>query len=577
MLLEALEIPVKAIDNAFKASIAGVLGIVAGFAAGAVVAFKATEKWAGELDSIQDVIGGTAKEAAAFNFVLRKSGVDTGTFTKGLVILGKGLIKSNGDLDTTGKALKGWGIDVLGANGTLKDQSTLMGEISDKYNAFGTQQERVNFLTEVFGKSGANLVDFFDTLAKEGGIDAVAEKVERFGLAIDPGRYEQFNRNLEELKLIGLGLAVGFTEKVMPALEKFLELIANPSAIDLSKIAEWADTNVAIFVKGLGDSINDWVSGGGPEALSENLISWIEGIGDTDAAKSKTQIAMEHLVKAMGNALAKVDWSGIWAVTDAKLDELFISSDAAISEGLGNIDTTFNNWLASSNKFEEFFAKSDTAIQTGLTNIDNKFNTWAAGVIAIYSNWAAGVIATYTTWAAGVNSKVNTALDTLQNNIRQKLDQISQVFYQKAQSWINQAVQSLNAAKQRVLDVVTQIKNAINTILSQIKTSFSLSFNIPAGLEDLLGGLFGSKPKPKNSSGSPDDRDNRASGGPVIAGQSYNVAEFFRPEVFTPSVSGRVDPMQSGGMSDRDMDRLADRIGTVIARLIPAELQKVRG
>jgi hypothetical protein len=39
---------------------------------------------------------------------------------------------------------------------------------------------------------------------------------------------------------------------------------------------------------------------------------------------------------------------------------------------------------------------------------------------------------------------------------------------------------------------------------------------------------------------------NRASGGPVIAGQAYNVAEFFRPEVFTPSTSGRVDPVTSG-------------------------------
>lgn len=38
---------------------------------------------------------------------------------------------------------------------------------------------------------------------------------------------------------------------------------------------------------------------------------------------------------------------------------------------------------------------------------------------------------------------------------------------------------------------------------------------------------------------------NRASGGPVIAGQAYNVAEFYQPEVFTPSTSGRIDKMNS--------------------------------
>lgn len=39
---------------------------------------------------------------------------------------------------------------------------------------------------------------------------------------------------------------------------------------------------------------------------------------------------------------------------------------------------------------------------------------------------------------------------------------------------------------------------------------------------------------------------NRASGGPVIAGQTYNVAEFFQPERFTPTASGRVDPIRNG-------------------------------
>src|SRR3990172_2296918 len=130
MLLEALEIPVKTIDGAFKAGIAGIAGIVAGFTAGAVLAFKATEKWAMELDGIQDVIGGTAKEAAAFNFVLRKSGVDTGTFTKSVVILSKGLVTADGQLDTTGKALKSWGINVKDTNGNLKDSNALIEEAS---------------------------------------------------------------------------------------------------------------------------------------------------------------------------------------------------------------------------------------------------------------------------------------------------------------------------------------------------------------------------------------------------------------------------------------------------------------
>ena len=51
------------------------------------VAVKATFDWAQELDSIQDIIGGTNTEAAALNFTLRKSGTSTETFNRSLAIM----------------------------------------------------------------------------------------------------------------------------------------------------------------------------------------------------------------------------------------------------------------------------------------------------------------------------------------------------------------------------------------------------------------------------------------------------------------------------------------------------------
>ena len=54
-----------------------------------------------------------------------------------------------------------------------------MDDIAARYADFGTQTERVDFLTNIFGRSGAQLVDVFDTLAQEGGIDAVIAKGKR--------------------------------------------------------------------------------------------------------------------------------------------------------------------------------------------------------------------------------------------------------------------------------------------------------------------------------------------------------------------------------------------------------------
>ena len=579
MLLEALELPLKVSGSAFKMGIAAASASVAALVAGMGLAIKATFKWADEMDAMQDVMGITNKEAAALNFTLRKSGTDTETFTKGMVILGKGLVDSKGKLDVTGKALKSWGINVLDANGVLKDQVTLVDEISNKYNTFATQQEKVNFLTETFGKSGAGLIDFFDTLAADGGIDAVAAKVERLGLAIDPNRYEQFNRNLEELKLVGLGLAVNFTEKVMPVIEKFLEMISDPKGIDVSKILAWADNTIASFIKGLGDSINNWVSSGGPEAFSEALISWIEGIGDSDAAKSKTQIAMEHLVKAMGDALANIDWAGVWAAIDAKLDELdpivlaaidnaFIKADEAIKNALIRINATFNNWVATdvTNALNNFDATTQQKVNTAMSNLLANERTGLANAAASFSTWATSTVpAALSSFGANITNVMQTALSQLKVSLNSKLTDIAKEFYARGTGWANQAAQGFEAGKQVILGKIREIVGLINAILKKIITSFTLTFSMPSLPSWMGGGGGGGGVGGGTNSSHPRPNSGRASGGPVIGGQSYNVAEFFKPERFTPNVSGRIDPMQQQTVNAViDEGRLARTIVTAM-------------
>ena len=323
MNLEKLTLPLDVASSSFNAGVAAAAAGVTALIGTMGAAVKATFNWAAELDSIQDVIGGTNDQAAALNFVLRKSGVETTKFTSGLTIMSKGLVKADGSLDTVGKELKDFGINVLDANGAVKDQNQLVAEISDKYNSFSTQQERVNFLTAVFGRSGAELIDFFDTLAGEGGIDAVTEKVERLGLVIDPGRYEKFTRSLEELKLVGLGLAVGFTESVMPAFERFLEIITGPGTLGekAGTLLSEIDTFVGNAVDGFATSIDNWVAGGGPEELTNKLVSWIENIGEGDQSKILT--AAGHLITALATALGEIDWAEIGITIDTKMAEVF--------------------------------------------------------------------------------------------------------------------------------------------------------------------------------------------------------------------------------------------------------------
>ncbi len=238
-------------DAGFKGAIAlsaTLLASIAALGAGIFKLGEMTFDWAGDMDSLQDVMGGTNKEAAALNFVLRKSGTETEKLTTAMTVLEKGLIDANGELDVSGKKLAEFGISALDANGTLKDNATIIQEVSDKYNSYGTQTERVNLLTELFGKSGAGLIDVFDTLQGEGGIEGATKKVTAFGLAIDPAKYEKFQRNIEEIKLAGLGMAVTFVDTLMPAVEGFTDWWETEGVAATQSMVKWLGTNIPVAV-----------------------------------------------------------------------------------------------------------------------------------------------------------------------------------------------------------------------------------------------------------------------------------------------------------------------------------------
>lgn len=356
--------------------------------------------------------------------------------------------------------------------------------------------------------------------------------------------------------------------KAIKGFNDLLSVLTDPD-LDFNKFAAKLDNFVAKIIKGMGDSINNWASSGGPEALSESLISWIEGIGDENRVKSKLEIAMGHLATAIGNALANIDWSGIWAATDTKLDEIFIAGDEKIKVAVNNIDTTFNNWMLSLIQRHHTWAN----------NLVDIYSSWAARVNLVVNTWVAGVIATYNAWSTNINNTVNNALANLKISIINKLTDIAKEFYNRAQGWVNQAIQGFQANKGRLLSEIGTIVTAINAILKKIITSFVLTFGINmGGLGGASGGAGGlGSSAPKNTTNTPHPGGGgRASGGPVIGGISYDVAEFFRPERFTPNTSGRIDAM--GGTTVVALRREdINEFATVLARILPAELQKVRG
>ena len=288
MLLEKLVIPIGFDTGMLMASIDAVIGLVSG-------AVDRTREWAEGMDALGDVTGMSSDKLAAWSFVAKKAGVEIETLSNATVIMAKGLLDSTGELSTTGKALEDFGITVRDVDGNIRDQSALMDDIGKKYAEFGTQTERVDFLTNVFGRSGAKLVDVFDTMAAEGGIDKVKQKVEGLGLVLDPTQYEEFQRNLNEVDLTFTGLANTFTGPLLPAAESLLRTFT-----------DWLQSPwVANAIAGIGEKLG---------TLASDIATGVE-TGDWDAFfadfQAFTGIDIEPLITELGKFSTWVTNEGI--------------------------------------------------------------------------------------------------------------------------------------------------------------------------------------------------------------------------------------------------------------------------
>jgi len=309
MILEKLVIPIGFDTGLLMAGIDAITGLIDG-------AINRTQEWAAGMDELGDVTGLSEDKLAAWSFVAKKAGVEISDLSSATTIMVKGLLDSSGELSTTGKALQDFGIDIKDANGNVRDQSALMEDIGKKYAEFGTQTERVDFLTNIFGRSGAKLVDVFDTMANEGGIDQVKKKVEALGLVLDPTQYEEFQRNLNEVDLTFTGLANAFTGPLLPGasqlLETFIKWVQSPWIADgIANIGEKLGTLATDIATGI--ETGDW----------DAFFADIKAFTGFDLAAITNNFAEFQAASQTETAAIKEHWNQLLTAISERLNMVF--------------------------------------------------------------------------------------------------------------------------------------------------------------------------------------------------------------------------------------------------------------
>lgn len=389
MILEKLVIPIGFDTGLLLSGIDAIQSLISG-------AIERTREWADGMDQLGDVTGMSNDKLAAWSFVAKKAGVEIETLSSATVIMAKGLLESTGELSTTGKALQDFGIDVLDAGGKVRDQSELMDDIGKKYAEFGTQTERVDFLTNVFGRSGAKLIDVFDTMAAEGGIDQVRRKVEDLGLVLDPNQYEEFQRNLNEVDLTFTGLANAFTGPLLPGAERLLQTFTNflqsPWVADgIRKIGEGfgglienisnIDWSIMLDPVRLTQAFEDWIASVDWNGVSTTFANWISNVDWAGATKAAIDTAV-NIEMALIDLISRTNWSALGNSLRTALTGVF-------RDGIGRA-----LWMAWEPAIKGFWTWVDNALARARNMFSGAFNTFMSGnsVASPYSSSGSGYI-----------------------------------------------------------------------------------------------------------------------------------------------------------------------------------------
>ena len=298
----------KALDAAFKVAAAAFVSI----GSAAAIAIKSAVDRADELSKSAQKIGVTTEALSALAYAAQLADVDLGTLQGGLARLTKFQNEAASGTEKNVALFQALGIEFKNVDGTLRNTEDVFRDFAKVFQALPDGANKTALALDVFGKSGANLIPLLNGGAD--GLDEMRDRAERLGLVIDgeTGKAaEEFNDQLEDLKLASVGLATALAVELLPDL------------IDLNKTLQ-----------------DGTASGDGFASTAENIANGIRGIAAVAGAAYDT---IKLLVLGITNIAASTAEfaSSLSLLPGADEAERFFGDVAAVT-GAGATDAARN-------------------------------------------------------------------------------------------------------------------------------------------------------------------------------------------------------------------------------------------
>lgn len=286
------------------------------------VAVKGVIDYADEMDKAAQKFGVPIEDLTRLKYAAEMSNVSFEALGTGLRKLAQNMHSTAAD--GTGKAAEAFemlGIKVETANGNLRSQSEVMGDLAEKFATMPDGAQKTALAMGIFGKSGADLIPILNE--GKAGLKALTDEADRFGLVIGQETAHQadrFNDNLEKMGKIWDGLKIKLTSALLPYLQRLSDLLLgfvnNDAAIQAvfqgvsDGVAAVATTTATAVIKmvELGKTLAaiGQISAGVLSANGGMILEGIKGIGaasdESDARLQTLKTTLDTIFKPDSDA-----------------------------------------------------------------------------------------------------------------------------------------------------------------------------------------------------------------------------------------------------------------------------------
>lgn len=179
---------------------------------------------ADEMRDLSIRTGVATEKLSEYAYAAKQTGTDIDGLARGLKLLAKNAAEAADAGGGKGKLFESLGVNVKDAQGNLKQLDQLLPEVADKFQSLEDGTTKAALAQELFGKSGAELIEFLNQ--GSAGLQEMGEKAKDLGIIIGTdtaNAADEFNDKLGDLKEIANGFANQLAAELLPRLIELID------------------------------------------------------------------------------------------------------------------------------------------------------------------------------------------------------------------------------------------------------------------------------------------------------------------------------------------------------------------